>query len=301
MIGAVDLQQLAYFRSAARLQHLTRAAEEQGIAQPSLSKSLRLLESELGVQLFDRKGRGVRLNSFGRAYLRHVDAVFRSLEDGRRELEDLASTRQEEIAVAAVALFWATGLFKAFSAQRPDVRFRLYQRTPVEMFRQLARREVDLCLITDPDDSAFEWIPLAQGDVWVMVPPGHRLEGRRTVALGEIRGEPTILPRHGGPLRAVVDELYREAGMELNVVCESDDASAMRGLVVAGMGIQFVPDFRRALEREADPLTMRLVDPERTIELGFAQNREGYRTRAAEEFVAFAVEFIKSGLPLPRA
>lgn len=294
----MDLQQLKYFQSAARLQHMTRAAEEQGVAQPSLSKSIRLLETEIGVKLFDRKGRGVRLSPYGRAFLRHVDAVFRSLEDGRRELEDMASLRQEGLVISAVALHWATGLFKAFSARRPEVQLCLFQRTPAEMFRQLARREVDLCLITDPRDESIEWIPLVSGDVWVMVPPGHRLQGRGTVALKELWGEPTILPRAGGPLRNVIDALYREAGMEPNVVCESDDVSAMRSLVLAGLGLRFVPDLRHTLAAEADPLYMRLVEPEQSVEVGIAWLREGYRSRAAQDFAAFAVAHVANARPM---
>jgi len=285
----MDFQQLTYFRSAARLQHMTRAAEENGISQPSLSKSIRLLEAEVGVDLFDRRGGGVRLNSHGRSFIRHVDAAFRSLEDGRRELDDLTSTCHQELVVSAVALYWATPLFKAFSESRPDVRFRLFQRSPAEMVKQLARREIDLCLMVDPKDRNIEWIPLITGDIWVMLPPGHRLAGRKTVALKELDGEPTILPRAGGPLRDIVDVLYRDAGMELNMVCESDDVSAMRGLVIAGLGLQFLPDLRRNLASETDPIYMRLTQPERTVEVGVAWRRDGYRTRAAQDFVAFAI------------
>lgn len=160
------------------------------------------------------------------------------------------------------------------------------------MLRQLARREIDLCLITDPKDKSIEWVPLVTGEVWVMVPPGRPLEGRRMIALKELDGEPTILPRAGGPLRDVVDALYHDAGIDLNVVCESDDVSAMRGLVLAGLGLQFVPDLRQVLAVEADPLYMRLVDPQRSVQVGMACRRDGYRIWATQDFAAFAVAHV---------
>ena len=275
--------------------HMSRAAKEQGVAQPSLSKAIRLLEEELGTRLFDRDGRSVRLNAAGKAFLPHVERALGALDDGRRELADIAVEGGYEVAVSAVALHWATGMFRAFCRKRPEVRLRLFQRSSAGMLRQLARREVDLCLMADPQEPSVEWTPLVTGEVWVMVPPAHRLAGRGTVALASLRDEPAILSRPGGPLRDVVDALYREAGVEPTVVCESDDVLTMRGLVLAGLGIQFVPDLRRALAREADPCYLRLVEPERSVQVGLAWPREGYRSQAAREFARFASAFALEG------
>ena len=290
----MDLQQLRYFRSVARLQNMTRAAETHRVAQPSLSKSIRLLEDELGAALFDRDGRGLRLNARGRAFLPHVEAAFRALDDGRRELDDLAVMGQGELLIAGVTLHWTAGLFKAFAARRPDVRFRMDQRTPAEMVRGLVRREVDLCFMVDPAVGAIEWRPLLQGDLWAVVPPGHRLQGRGTVRIEELRGEPTIVPRDGLSLRELIDAAYREAGVPTNVRCESDDPSAVREFVLAGLGIRFLPDLGRTLARGGDPRCLRVVDPARALVMGMAWPREGYRTQAARDFAAFALEFVEA-------
>jgi len=290
----MDLQRLAYFRSAARLQHMTRAARELGVAQPSLSNSIRGLEAELGVDLFDREGRTVRLNTYGRAFLRHVDQVFQALDDGKRELRDMASLHQDELVVSAIALVWAVGLFKAFSERRQDVRFRLFQRTPSEMIRQLARQEVDLCLMADPATNTVEWTPLVSGDVYVLLPPGHRFLGRKEVAVAELRGEPLILGRQGGTLRELVDGCFREAGVVPNIVCESDDVSAMRGLVQAGLGLMFIPDLGRGLSRGADLMCLRVTSPECSACVGIAWTRGGYHSSAAQDFAEFALLYFQT-------
>jgi DNA-binding transcriptional LysR family regulator len=291
----MDLQRLSYFRSAARLQHMTRAARELGVAQPSLSNAIRGLEAELGVELFDRKGRSVRLNPYGRIFLRHVDRVFQAIDDGRREINDMASSLQCELVVSAVALLWTVGLIKAFSRHRPDVRFRLFQRTPTEMVRQLERQEVDLCLMADPSRDTIQWTPLVSGDVYVMAPPGHRLLGRKTVSFAELGTEPLILGRSGGTLRELVDQCMREAGVAPNIVCESDDVSAMQGLVKAGLGMMFVPDLGRGLKDGTDPALVRVTQPDCTACVGVAWKKGGYHSSAAKDFADFALEYFRNG------
>src|SRR5438309_3725141 len=96
----MDLLQLKYFQTVARLEHMTQAARQLEIAQPSLSQTIARLEEELGVPLFDRQGRQIRLNQFGRTFLRRVERIFAELEDGRRELADLAGLEQGRVSLS---------------------------------------------------------------------------------------------------------------------------------------------------------------------------------------------------------
>jgi DNA-binding transcriptional LysR family regulator len=85
----MDLLQLKYFQTVARSEHMTRAAEELHISQPSLSKVISNLEEDLGVPLFERIGRQIKLSHFGKAFLSRVERIFLELEDGKRELSDM--------------------------------------------------------------------------------------------------------------------------------------------------------------------------------------------------------------------
>lgn len=86
----MELLQLHYFQTVARMEHMTKAAKELRIAQPALSKTIARLEEDLGVPLFDRQSRQIKLNSFGKAFLKSVDTALSALEEGRREVSDLA-------------------------------------------------------------------------------------------------------------------------------------------------------------------------------------------------------------------
>ena len=140
----MDLLQLRYFRTVARLEHMTRAAQELYISQSSLSKTITHLERELGVSLFDRQGRQVRLNQYGKAFLRRVEQVFTVLDDGQRELADLAAGKQGQVALASMNVYLLPGLLQAFRERYPGITIRLFGNPRQESLAQLERGEVDL-------------------------------------------------------------------------------------------------------------------------------------------------------------
>ena len=100
----MDLLQLHYFRTVARLQHMTMAAEVLNVAQPALSKTIARLERELGVPLFDRQGRRIRLNRYGEAFLDKVDRALNLLEQAKQEVADMAGAEKGTIHLATVTM-----------------------------------------------------------------------------------------------------------------------------------------------------------------------------------------------------
>ncbi len=86
----MTLNQLYYFQAIARYQHFHRAAESLNIAQPSLSRSMALLESELGIHLFERKGRGIELTKYGMVFLAHVDHILEEIKIAQNKMQQLS-------------------------------------------------------------------------------------------------------------------------------------------------------------------------------------------------------------------
>src|SRR5688572_28405026 len=113
----MDLQTLRSFQVVARLEHISRAAEDLHVSQPSLSRTIRNLENEIGVPLFDRQGRRIRLIRFGAAFLRRVDRGLGELDDARRELADAAGLEHGSISVATETLLTLSGLLARFRAE----------------------------------------------------------------------------------------------------------------------------------------------------------------------------------------
>jgi DNA-binding transcriptional LysR family regulator len=287
----MDLLQLRYFLAVARREHVTRAAEELHIGQPALSRTLARLERELGVALFDRDGRRLRLNRFGHAFLIRVDRALGELEDARRELVETAGLEQGVVAVASETLRTVSGLLARFLESNPDVRFRLYQSTAQRMLVQLQAAEVDLCFASQPLEGALlESVLLAEEEVLLAVPVTHPLAGRERARIGELEGQPFITTRQGYWLRALSERLFSTAGVQPNFTCESDEPAAIRGLISDGLGIGLLPELARETASEPTVAWLRLHASGCRRALRLVWRRDAYLSIAAQHFRDTSIE-----------
>jgi DNA-binding transcriptional LysR family regulator len=287
----LDLLQLRYFQAVARREHVSRAAGDLRVAQPSLSRAIARLEAELGVPLFDRQGRRVQLNRFGTAFADRVDSVLAALDDARRELRDAAGLDRGTVSLAAETLLTLTGLLASFLAEHPGVRFRLFQSSAQTMVAQLGSGEVDLCLASQPlPGPLLDTIELASEEVLLAVPPAHRLAGRSSVRIDELADEPFVTTRPGYWQRALADQLFARSGLLPAVSCEGDEPGAIRGLISAGLGVGLLP----AISRQATPhppvawLHLETPGARRTLRLVWRQ--DSYQSAAARRFRDIAAE-----------
>jgi DNA-binding transcriptional LysR family regulator len=298
--SAVDLLQLRYFQAVARHEHVSRAAEELRVAQPALSRSIARLEAELGVALFDRRGRRVTLNRFGAAFGTRVAAALSELDQARSELHDAAGLAHGSVAVAAETLRTITDLIAAFLAEHPDVSFRLFQSSAPNMSAQLQAGEADLCFASQPVQAgALESAELFREEVLLCVPPAHRLAGRGRVTIEDLAGEPFVTTRPGYWVRALADRLFADSGHEPPAVaCEGDEPSAIRGLISAGVGIGLLPRLGR--QAPHPPVAWLHLDaPGCQRTLSVVWRRDAYLSAAARGFRDFAVSHFRRSGPAP--
>ncbi len=240
--GLVLTDQLRYFVAAARSEHMARAADQLDLSQPALSRSIQKLEEELGLPLFDRVGRGVRLNEAGKILLRRVDRANAEFEDALRELKDFGATKS--VSVGYLSTFGVSlipELVKGFSVLEPDLQFSLFEGPSPLLTKQLLNGEVDLCVSTEPYDPGVEWRPLFKEELFALVPMEHPLAARKSIELMELADEPFVALRAGHGLRLVLDQLCARAGFKPKISLEGYEVSSLRGLVVAGFGVTLAP------------------------------------------------------------
>ncbi|WP_327351173.1 LysR family transcriptional regulator [Streptomyces sp. NBC_01304] len=301
----MDLLQLRYFQAVARYEHISRAAEELRVAQPSLSRTIARLEAELGSPLFDRQGRRIRLNQYGATFLRHVDRALSELDDGCRAVREARDTGLGRVSVACETLLTISPLLGSFRAAHPRTDVRLFQSNVEEMDRQLRAREVDFCVASQPLTGAnLESVELTREEVLLAVPYGHRLDGRESVTIPEIAVEPFVTTRRGHWQRALLDRLFLSEGLTPLLSCEGNEPAAIQFMVSAGLGIGLIPSVSREVGTEAQtPVAWVHLDaPDCHRVLTLAWNRDSYLSEAALKFR----EFITTGplmahrLPDPR-
>ncbi|SEG08228.1 LysR family transcriptional regulator [Paenibacillus sp. UNC499MF] len=293
----MEILQLQYFRTVARLQHMTKAAEELHIAQPALSKTIARLENDLGVPLFDRQGRKITLNAFGRAFLNKAEVALTALEEGRKEVADLAGMEQGSISIASPVLNRLSGPLGEFLARYPDIRLRLTQVPTEDLAGMLEKGEADFCFTAYPvARPGIVEEPVLSEEVFLAVPPGHRFADRTSIALREAAGEPFIGYKKEHVFRQRDDALFRQAGMTPDFVCEVNEPSAKAALVRAGLGVAFVG----ACNRSEEPPTALMVripisEPACSSSYQLAWHEKRYLSKAAQKFRDFIRYYFSTG------
>ncbi|GAA2785826.1 LysR substrate-binding domain-containing protein [Kitasatospora sp. CM 4170] len=290
----MDLPALRCFQVVARYEHISRAAEELRVAQPSVSRTISRLEAELGVRLFDRRGRRIHLNEHGASFLRRVDRALRELDDGLRELAD-AAERNRRVTLAAETLLTVTALLVRFRDAHPGIEVRLRQSSADSMARRLRAREVDLCVASQPlVGPGLVSELLLREEVLLAVPDGHRLAGRDAVPLSALEGEPLVSPSRGHWQRVLADRLFARAGVEPVVVCEGDEPGAVVSLVAAGLGVALLPAMARASEIRGPLSWVRIAEPGCHRELRLVRDGGAPHSTAARLFAAFAADHFRT-------
>jgi len=280
----MELQQLSYFKAVARTQHVTQAAEDLGITQPALSRALARLERDLGVALFDHRGRSIRLNRYGRAYLKHVERALLALDEGRRELTGLSD---REAGVIAFGFAHALGtrvvpdLIASFRAQHPRARFQLLQNASHMILAELETGDVDLALVSPMPVAGerIESMELASEELFLVVPHDHRLAKRKSVRLAEVRDDAFVCLREGYGLRALTDGFCASAGFTPKIAFEGEEIATLRGLVAVGLGVAIIP-----ASTEAGPPEIRISEPVCRRSIGLLWEAARYQSELTQQF-----------------
>jgi DNA-binding transcriptional LysR family regulator len=289
----MEWQYLEYFRVTARLQHITRAAEELGMTQPALTRAIYRLERELGVPLFHHARRTTELTDFGRAFIPRVERVLKEFKEGQREFAELAGRAQTEALLGtlrSLATNHVPRLVRDFHAKHPEVRFNISQGRPIDLIKKLEVGEINIALIDAPAAGPnVQWRPVLNQELVIIVPPTHRLAGRESVRLNDLAGEVFVCYERGNSVREAVEALCLEAEFEPKIMFESAFTTNMRGLVAAGAGIALVPAM--GSEWQLPTLHISGASACRPIGIAWCNDRSlSFSERAFRDFVVAASE-----------
>jgi len=288
-LAKTDWHLLEAFRVAGRLQHVTRAAEQLGTSQPSLSRALARLQAELGVPLFERAGRSLRLTRYGDLFLARVERALGEIEEGRRELADLTEPERGAVALGFLRTLGAKfipELVHRFNVAHPRVRFNFVQNNSAAIEEQLDRGVLDLVFVAvPPGRPGLEWVRVFDQELVLIVPRTHALARRRQVRLREVADEPFVLFKEGHPIRRMTDDLCRAAGFAATSSFEGDDSSSLPGFVAAGFGVAIVPP---ESARAAEVVSLRISEPVARRPIGMAWMKDRFLPAGARLFRDFA-------------
>ncbi|GAA4686804.1 LysR family transcriptional regulator [Streptomyces youssoufiensis] len=236
---------LVQFAAVARYEHVTRAAQQLGVPQSTLSRAMVRLEADLGVALFARHGRTVSLTPAGHTFLASTQRALAEVERAAESVRADADPAAGKVAFGFLHTLGSEtvpGLLRAFRVDHPRVRFQLVQNYGEAMLERLRAGDLDLCL-TSPVPDAPDLVArrLDEQKLRLVVPDDHRLAHRRRVRLAEASGELFVTLEPGYGLRRITDAVCAEAGFTPKVAFEGEEAETLRGLVAAGLGVALLP------------------------------------------------------------
>jgi LysR family transcriptional activator of glutamate synthase operon len=298
-IGAVDLSELRWFVCLAETGHVTEAAARLHVTQPTLSRGLARLEREIGLPLFDRRRRRLRLNPYGQILLEHAR---RSLAELVRAEERIHALADPDHGVVRLAFLHSLGpwlvpeLLRRYRDRVPGVRFALREDRSRELARALLHGDVDLAVTGPrPTDAGLDWHVILRERLCVAVPPHHRLRGRRRISLREVADEPFVAIHPELDFRHLTDQLCRQAAVRPTIAFESADLATVAGMVAAGFGVAILPAPRRNPQGHG-PVFLPLSEPEAYREIGLAWAGAPSLPPVVERFRAFVVAAAEAGL-----
>ncbi len=238
----MDLLQFQYFQTTARIGHMTKAAEELHIAQPTLSKMINRLENELGVPLFDRSGRQIKLSLYGEVFLDYVNKILEDLDGCYKELNSLKESRNLSISFALNIPSLLTPLLEGFLLINNNINVKdEIGSTPV-IRQKLETQDVAFCISCPPiEGKNIQCIPLLEEELFVMVPKKHPLASSKFIKLAEVSREPFLSFKKNHGIRDLTEALCRKAGFTPNIVYEGEVTNSLLTLVRIGMGIALLP------------------------------------------------------------
>lgn len=289
----MELLQLRYFLTVARCEHVTEAAGKLHVTQSSLSKTIQRLEDDLGVPLFDRIGRKLRLNDFGRTFLHRTEKALFELEQGQREIADLYNPDQGTLQLAVTTASTLPGILREFRKNKPDIQFHVQMVSLENMSRLLHRGEVDFCLSSPPiEGDDIECQMLFDDPIVVAVPMGHRYADRSSIQLTELKDEWFVGVKQGYGVRDMVDSTCQSVGFLPKYVYEGDEPARLTALVEAEIGLAFIPSTARNPNERVRFLQ---VEDHRLVrEIALLSHKNRYISKAALAFRSVVMNYFSA-------
>ena len=243
----MKLQQLRYIWEVAHHDlNVSATAQSLYTSQPGISKQIRLLEDELGVEIFARSGKHLtRITPAGEAIIEMAGEILRKTQNIKLVAEEFSNERSGSLSIATThtqARYVLPSVISDFRAEFPDVSLHMNQGTPVQIAELAASGGVDFAIATEGMDHFHDLVsmPCYRWNRSVVVPESHPLAKTRKLTLAALAAEPIVTYVFGFTGRSKLDEAFLDEGFEPNVVFTATDTDVIKTYVRLGLGVGII-------------------------------------------------------------
>ena len=287
----MDLRHLEYVQMVAKLNNVTRAAEQLHVSQSTVTLAIQKLEENLGLQLFDRSQKQFSLTPEGHVFLLNISEILNKLQD---TISDMNKYRQLQKGTLNVGIppmigsFLFPEILAGFKIRYPNLQLSIFEEGSINIRQLLEKGELDLGIVNLYHPSpALETLKMAREEFVVCLPSNHSLAENAVISFGQLRNEPFILFKEGAYNRELILQECEKCGFTPNIILSSDQIETIKSLVAKGIGISFLIDkiTRKSKEYAAIPLQRPMY-----IDFGLAWKKDKYLSKAAQAFIRFITE-----------
>lgn len=289
---SLDIRQLQYLIEVARWKSFTKAAESLFITQPTISKTMKGLEEELGVTLFDRTSKKMNLTDAGEIIVSQAQQIVTSFHNLTAELDDLRNLKQGNIRIGLPPMVGASFFPKVigqFHNRYPDIKIQLFEDGAKKVELDVASGLLDVGVAVLPtSQEGLQSIPFVEEKLKLVLHPSHPLAEREEVKLCELAADAFVLFREDFTLHDRIIGECVKVGFQPNVIYESSQWDLISEMVAAGLGITLLPE---TICREVDEKQVKiisLIEPIIPWKLGIVWREDRYLSFATREWIRFA-------------
>ncbi len=268
----MDIMQIRYFLEVAESQHITASAEKLHIAQPALSKSIHKFEKNIGVKLFETKGRNIVLNEYGKYLAERLAPIVAQLDELPEKVRTMAKLHGETIHLNVLAASTlVTNAIIDYKAKHGDINFQLLQNPEGDIFDiEITTKSFKNSKIQE-NTNQF----VCNEKIFLAVPKKSKYAKRNKITLKEVENEGFISLMGSRQFRYICDKFCRQAEISPRIIFESDNPAAVKNMIAANIGVGFWPEFSWGNIENDNVKLLEITDPNcsRDIVVTYAQNK----------------------------
>jgi LysR family hydrogen peroxide-inducible transcriptional activator len=260
----MEMHQIRYFLAVAEELNFTRAAERCNVAQPSLTRAIRLLEEELGGPLFHRERTRTHLSELGRMVVPYLTEVLQRTQAVKQQATDFVKMKRTVLklgVMCTVAPALLVNVIGAVQSRHEGIELELTDASAPELEQRLLNGDLEVavyCLPRDEPDERLHYLPLFREQYMIVVHPGHPLAAKPAVRVRDLQGE-RYLNRINCEFNGYAGPIWRDNGADYTMVYRSERDDWILAMIAAGMGFGFMPE--HSIQHEG-VVARKLIEPE---------------------------------------
>ncbi|MCU6710187.1 LysR family transcriptional regulator [Paenibacillus sp. J5C_2022] len=295
----MEFRQLEYFMALCKELHFTRASEQLGVTQPTLSHQIKALEIEMGMPLFDRIGKKTTLTSAGQVLFKHGTHIFQSIQSAMEEMRELQEVKSGKLSIGVLTgelTQFVSPLLLTFHKKYPNIQITVIGKDDV--VDAIIDNELEIALTIVPiHDKRLTIVPLYEENLYLTVSHRHPLANKKTIDLEQVKNEPFIIFPKNYQCRQQIEAAFKFIKAPLNPMIETDAAETIMSLVQAEAGISILSKTLLHMWGNDQIRMIEIMNPPIRRQIGLVYHKEKFIGYAAQQFIYLLQQSIaKHGL-----